>query len=129
MRAIRVWLLVGGIMATVGGCATMKAPDAAAISKLPVVELGQKPPEGNEYVLLLRSGEDIPVNISISGTFLAEPGQSTAKVQVKRDIYLYKKWTSFDGKTWDKKNVNLRIGTGLGPDGGKVNVTVDEIAK
>jgi hypothetical protein len=112
----------------IGGCSTMNT-SSSAISDLPVVKLGQKAPSEGEYVLLLPTGTDIPVTLSITGSLLAKEGKTNTTVQLKRDVYLYKKQTSFDGKTWGKKNINLQIGTGIGIDGGKVNVTVDEIEK
>ncbi|WP_455205901.1 hypothetical protein [Kaarinaea lacus] len=112
----------------IGGCASTHAPNASSISALPVVELGQEQPDNVEYILLLRSGVNVPVTVSISGSLLTTESKVNTNVQLKRDVYLYKHWSSLDGKTWGEKNINLLIGTGLDTKGGMINVTVDEIA-
>jgi hypothetical protein len=128
MKAKLFHLLIIVMLMGIEGCSTMNT-GSSAIEELPVVKLGQEAPKDGEYVLLLPSGTDIPVTVSISGSLLSKESKTNATVQLKRDVYLYKKQTSFDGKTWGEKNINLQIGTGIGVDGGKVNVTVDEIVK
>lgn len=129
MKLIASWLFVIFVTISIGGCATSNTPDSSEISSLPIIELGQEAPGDGEYILLLRSGVNIPVTVSISGSFLSKESRNSTSVQLKRDVYLYKKWSSLDGKTWGEKNVNLLIGTGLDTKGGKVNITVDEISK
>lgn len=129
MKSTPIRLLFLVIALSAYGCATTSLPDSASISALPVIELGQKAPDNKEYRLLLRAGKNIPVTLTLSGSLLADERKVSTEVQIKRDVYLYKKWSSFDGKTWGKKNINLLIGTGVDSAGGIVNITVDDIAQ
>jgi hypothetical protein len=106
-----------------------KTPPTSFINTLPIIEIGQEQPDNGEYILLVRSGVDVPVTISISGSLLSKESKTKTNVQLKRDIYLYKQWSSLDGKTWGKKNINLLVGTGLDTKGGKIKITFDEIVK
>ena len=110
-----------------GACATTQMPDASAISLLPVIELGQDAPSDNEYVLLLRSGQSVPVTVSMKGSLLAGEKTANMDVEMLKDVYLYKQWSSLDGKTWNKKNINFLVGTGLDTKGAKVIITIDEL--
>jgi hypothetical protein len=123
------WLLVLLAFSGVNGCATVYLPDVATIGALPTVELGQVPPANNEYILLLRAGVDVPVAISITGSLLSKESKIDTTVQLKQDVYIYKNWSSLDGKNWGEKNVILLIAAGLDASGGKVNITVDERIK
>lgn len=127
LHGFRLLVITASIV--IGACATTKVPDASSISQLPVIELGQKAPLDKEYVLLLRSGESVPVTVSIAGSLLAGEKTTNMNVELVKDVYLYKEWTSLDGKTWNKKNINFLVGAGLDTQGGKVIVTVDEIRK
>jgi hypothetical protein len=108
-----------------GGCATMQKPPADLASKVPIIEIGQPKPEGDEYILLVRAGKDIPVNMKVDGTFLSKQGTATAIVQARRDVYIYKRWSSLDGKNWERGVFQILISAGLGPEGGKVDVQVN----
>jgi hypothetical protein len=127
MKPYGLWLSIISAATIVSACATTKTPDAAAISQLPVVELGQEAPEGKEYVLLLRSGQSVPMTVTVKGSMLAGEKTANMDVELLKDVYLYKQWSSLDGKTWNKKNISFLVGTGLDTKGGKVNITIDEI--
>jgi hypothetical protein len=117
------------LIALTSSCATLNSPHADLIDTVPVVELGQPAPADKDYILLLRQGQDIPVTLDVSGSFLAQGNTVQTRVKIKHDIYLYKKWSSLDGKNWTRKNVKAVIASGLDPAGGKVTVTVDELPK
>lgn len=129
MRLISIGWLLGCAISSISGCATVNSPDTAKLSGLPIVEFGNDSPGDGEYILFVRSGKDIPAKVTIAGSMLA--GETTLKttIQLKKDIYLYKQWTSLDGKSWGEKNINLQVGTGLGVKGGIVNIAIDEIRK
>ena len=103
MKSYGMWLLIIGATIIVSACATTQAPNASAISQLPVIELGQDAPTDKEYVLLLRSGQSVPVTVSIKGSMLAGEKTANMDVEMLKDVYLYKQWSSLDGKTWNKK--------------------------
>ncbi|CAL94987.1 hypothetical protein [Azoarcus olearius] len=84
---------------TLSACSTLIGPSAGEIAALPVVSYGQPAPQG-EFVLRYPAGTDLPFNASVGGSLLTEAAQSTLKVRVKQDIYVYKDKLSFDGKTW-----------------------------
>lgn len=86
---------------TLAGCAgLMPAPSADEMAKIPVVRYGEAPSAGGDYVLLYPAGAPLPVVASVSGSLLSKPGQARMEVATNRDVYVYKTWLSFDGKTW-----------------------------
>jgi hypothetical protein len=129
MKSIALWFVMICVPYGFLGCASTGVPDVSLINTLPVLEPGQEKPDGNDYVLLLRSGADVPVTVTLSGSLLSNESTTHTTIQLTRDLYLYKQWSSFDGKTWEKKNFNLLIGAGLGLEGGIVTITIDEITK
>jgi hypothetical protein len=129
MKSIALWILMICVAFGFWGCASTSTPDVSPINSLPVLEPGQETQNDEENVLLLRSGVDVPVTITLSGSLLSKESTTHTSIQLKRDLYLYKQWSSFDGKTWEEKNFNLLIGTGLGLEGGIITITIDEITK
>jgi len=83
-----------------GGCAGLFPPGADEMAKLPVVRYGQPAPAGGEYVLHYPAGAPLPVVASVDGTLLEKAGRASFDVAVKRDVYVYRNWVSFDGKRW-----------------------------
>ena len=112
----------------VAACAT-QPPGADLATRIPVVEIGQPKPADKEYILLVKAGRDYPVKMSVDGSFLAKTGAAETTVRVKRDVYLYKHWTSFDGKTWERGKLSMKVGVGMDPSSGKVEINVDENKK
>jgi hypothetical protein len=113
------------ILAGLGGCATWQAPPADLMTRIPTIEIGQTKPEGDEYILLVRAGQDVPVKLAVGGSFLSKEGATETIVNVSRDLYLYKHWSSFDGKKWERGLFQVLISAGLGPEGGKVEIKVN----
>ena len=111
--------------AVITACAT-QPPGADLTTRVPVVEIGQPKPADKEYILLVKAGRDYPVQMNVDGSFLAKTGAAETIVRVKRDVYLYKHWTSFDGKTWERAKLTLKVGVGMDPESGKVEIKVDE---
>lgn len=108
-----------------GGCAASQTPPADLASRVPTIELGQPAPEGDDYILLVRAGQDVPVRLTVGGAFLAQEGRSDTTVRVREDVYLYKRWSSLDGKTWERGAFQLLMSAGMGPEGATVNVKVN----
>ncbi len=75
-------------------------PQAEQMSKLPVVRFGDAAPAGAPFVTLLPAGTSLPVVASVTGSLLDKTATANLSVTLKRDVYLYDRWVSFDGKTW-----------------------------
>lgn len=115
--------------AVITACAT-QPPGADLTTRVPVVEIGQPKPAEKDYVLLVKAGRDYPVQMNVEGSFLTKTGAAETTVRVKRDVYLYKHWTSFDGKTWERGKLDLTVGVGMDPESGKVEIKVsDKVAE
>lgn len=110
--------------AIIAACATQPGADLA--TRIPVVEIGQPKPADKEYILLVKAGRDYPVQMNVDGSFLAKTGAAETTVSVKRDVYLYKHWTSFDGKTWERGKLDLKVSVGMDPESGKVDIKVND---
>lgn len=82
-----------------GACAGIP-PTAEEMAKVPVVRYGSPAPADGGFVLHYPAGAPLPVDTSVGGSLLEKPAQTTLNVAVKRDVYLYRHWISFDGKTW-----------------------------
>ena len=76
---------------------------------------GQTAPAGQPFVLHYPAGAPLPVETSVSGTLLEKTDKSELQVSLKRDVYVYKHWASFDGKDWQRGDrlVGGRIGLTL----------------
>lgn len=98
MKTHRLALLLS-LPVFLGACAGLLGPNNAEIAGLPVVDFGRTPPNG-EFVLRYPAGIDLPVLAHIDGSLLEGREQTTLKVRVKRDVYVYRDLTSFDGKNW-----------------------------
>lgn len=89
---------------TLTGCASLTPPTAQSLIKTPVVRFGEHAPENQPFVLWYPAGVDIPVQASVSGTLLETADAHTLNVRLKRDVYIYQQWVSFDGKSWEQSN-------------------------
>jgi len=87
---------------SLSACASLVPPSAEEAAALPTVRFGQAAPESKDYILLYPAGQPLPMDISISGNVFAKGEQATLAPQLKRDIYVYKTWASYDGKTWQR---------------------------
>jgi hypothetical protein len=101
----------------------MPAP-VDAISKLPVVRVGDKPPQEAEYVVFFPAGTAFPVKIKASGSMFASEGQFESRVALAKDLYLYKYWASHDGKSWVPSHAMLNVEFGGGLDISGLNASL-----
>lgn len=99
---VRVLTLAATAMAALSltGCAGLVLPSADTMAKLPVVRFGEQAPTHTEYVLLLPANTPLPINASVGGSLLAQDAKTQMIVTLKKSLYIYKRWVSFDDKTW-----------------------------
>lgn len=65
----------------------------------PVVEFGSPMPSA-DAVLKLPAGKPIPARAEIQGSLLAKGASADMTVALARDVYLYRRWASYDGVHW-----------------------------
>lgn len=99
-RLILPLLLASSTLAACSSLPTGPAPTAEQTAQLPVVILGQPLPPGDAYVLYFPAGTPLPIRTEVGGSAFAKGGESTLHVTLKRGIYGYRQYASFDQKTW-----------------------------
>lgn len=82
-----------------GACAAVP-PSAEETAQLPVVRFGEPAPTGKRFITHYPKSVPLPVIAMIDGTLLDRTAKAMLEVTVKRDVYLYGPWISFDGKSW-----------------------------
>lgn len=85
-------------------CASVVPPSSATLAKLPVIDFGQAAPKDQDFILHYPAGTPLPVVASVTGTLLAKEGHADLAVTLKRDLWVYKSWTSLDGTTWQRSD-------------------------
>jgi hypothetical protein len=102
MKQIYYPLILASLLSC-AGCASLTPPDEKNMAEVPVVNFGDAAPEGkkiHEFVVHYPAGTSLPVVASVQGTLLEKSDQSNLSVTLKKDIYVYRNWVSFDGKNW-----------------------------
>lgn len=99
-RLILPLLLAGSSLAACSSLPPGPVPTAEQTAKLPVVTIGQPLPPGDSYVLYFPAGTPLPIRTEVDGSAFAKSGESTLHVELKRGIYGYRQYASFDQKTW-----------------------------
>ena len=99
---MKLFICTGMIVAglSLGGCASMFPPKAEDLAQAPMVRFGEAAPTGKEFVTFFPAGAPLPVVATVDGTLLERKASASMQVALKRDVYLYRQWASFDGKTW-----------------------------
>ena len=111
-------------------CST--TPTHEQMGKLPIVTYGDPVPEHQEFILHFPARKSITTEVSIGGSLLHDSAAERLSVSLKKDIYAYKQWVSYDMKTWHKGNETLgvnfaiRVPGPLWPRPGKITVRVEE---
>ena len=82
------------------GCASCMAPSASSMERVPVVRFGSQAPADKEFVVMYPAGTPLPIVASVGGTLMDQKDKATLHVTLKQDVYVYKHWVSFDGKSW-----------------------------
>jgi len=106
------------------GCAGLQGPPEDLLKRVPVVEIGQPEPADKNYILYIPGGKAIPVQMTVKGPLVVNPGEATTRIQLTRSLYLYKEWSSLDGRNWTHQAFQGRVSIGLAPQGGIVEVFV-----
>ncbi len=120
-------LLVFGLI----GCGAIAPPAALVDGTMKVVQIGSDKPDTDEYVLHIPAGVKFPLRLFVHGSLLEEELELTKNISIKRDIYLYRQWTSFDGRKWLKPEetdnlIEFRTNVNLDAEGGKITVFANE---
>lgn len=99
---MKLFIYTGIIAAglSLGGCASLFPPKAEDLAQTPVVRFGEAAPGGKEFVTFYPAGAPLPVVATVDGTLLERKASVSMQVALKRDVYLYREWVSFDGKNW-----------------------------
>ena len=110
------------------GCAPMMPAPVDKIQTLPVVNIGDVPPSGTEYVLHIPANSPIPLKINTRGTLLQNEQSVIGSTTFNKDLYIYKYWSSYDRKTWENSHrlLNVNFAGGMDASGLNVNVTLDK---
>lgn len=82
------------------GCAGLGAPGSDEMARIPTIRFGEAAPAGKDFVLHYPAGSPLPVVTSVSGSLFEQTGKASLDVRLKRDVFVYRKWVSFDGKSW-----------------------------
>lgn len=115
-----------------GGCATLHQPSDTMLNSLPVVTFGETAPANKEFVLYFPAGKPISTKTSIKGNLFVQDASGNLDVALRRDIYVYKNWVSYDRKTWldgqkaISSHVTLKIPGHEHPEQGLIQIQMDE---
>ena len=96
--------MIARTLCLLGACALTACaglpPSGEDMARLPVVRFGDTPPADQPFILLYPAGAPLPVETRIHGSLLQDEARGLLTVRTVRDLYTYKHWASFDGKTW-----------------------------
>jgi hypothetical protein len=109
------------------GCASMNTPKTSLIDTVPVVKIGEAGDAPEEHIVFIPANTEFPVQFSLKGTIFNSDLSSIIMASFKRDLYLYKYWSSLDGKSWvnSHKLFDVKPSGGFDKSGGKVEVKLD----
>jgi hypothetical protein len=115
----------------VAGCDVNKPPPATLVDHTTVVTIGAEAPTKGEYILYVPAGRSIPVHLSVTGSFLNKQAVVDTDIEVQNDLYIYKQWSSFDGRHWQPSDelFDTRLRAGLTQSGAKVDVEFNRAAE
>jgi hypothetical protein len=111
--------------ALLGGCASLETPPEDLIKHVPLIEIGKPEPADKNYILYIPGGKTIPVQLAVKGPLLVNPGEATTRIQLTQSLYLYKEWSSLDGRNWTHQAFQGRVSIGLAPQGGIIDIVVN----
>ena len=130
MKMARVLIVV--ITSTVLSACAGLAPKPEALAKVSHIQFGQPLPQGNDYVLHFPAGSKLPVTAVVEGNLFEHSDQATMHVTLKRDVYAYRQFVSFDGVNWKPYPTLIDIRMALqipqkdGGNAGVMRVKVDQ---
>jgi hypothetical protein len=103
----------------------METPPEDLIKHVPLIEIGKPEPADKNYILYIPGGKTIPVQLAVKGPLVVNPGEATTRIQLTQSLYLYKEWSSLDGRNWTHQAFQGRVSIGLAPQGGIIDIVVD----
>ncbi len=110
---------------------SVSLPSDAELAALPVIQLGQTKPVQGEYIVYVPASQSVHTVATVQGSLFARTDTKTLTVQLKRDIYLYKNWISFDKLEWVKSTdavtgkVQVRLPNYDEPQEGEIVIQLD----
>jgi hypothetical protein len=113
----------------------MGGPLSEDLSKLPVVTFGGSVPADRDFILYFPAGQPIPTTVRIQGNLFDRTANETVSVTLRKDIYAYKDWVSFDRQLWLKGEemiglkVSVRVPGYHHPKPGSIDVELNEKSK
>lgn len=126
---LKTTLLAASLLALTG-CAGLTPPPADKLAALPVVTYPDTPPAG-DYIYRLPAGKPINLRLLVDGNALDNAVEQNLNASLKRDLYLYKRWASDDGKHWrDARqavgvNLTLSLPSYDAPKPGEMHLTIE----
>jgi hypothetical protein len=129
MKIVRA--LSASVLLVAAGCAS-QPPSADQLSALPVVQFGQPVPAGSDYVLFFPADKPIPVNVAVKGSLFAREAEQRLDVTLRKGIYSYKNWVSYDRLTWRnsqdviKSDFQIMLPSYRHPEPGVIRIQMDE---
>lgn len=109
------------------GCAGWQSAPTDTLASLPVVRVGDTPPQSGEYVVFYPAGQSIPVKLDMKGSLFEASRNLKTEAILSKDVYLYQYWASHDSKSWRPSHELLGVdfGGGLDIQGLTVHVKLD----
>ena len=92
--------LIAAAAMSLSGCASLFIPSAESMARLPVVRFGEKAPDHQDFITYLPAQTPLPVDAAVQGTLFDQDAKAHMTVTLKKGVYIYKQWISFDDKTW-----------------------------
>ncbi len=127
---IKRFVLITLITVALTACASQT--NQKNMQQIPVIQLGETTPANGEYILYLPAGKNIATTVNIVGDMLNKEASQVLQVQLKRDIYSYKNWISYDKKNWLDAQDAISISMDLKlpgydyPHAGKITLRLSE---
>ena len=118
-------LILMVILGAVTACANQIGPNGELWANVPTVQMGGAKTQLQDYVLYIPKGQAFPVEIGLTGYLLEAPVSEVFTATLNRDLYLYKKWMSYDGTTWTPLNSLLGVALSMGMDNEKGHITAE----
>lgn len=124
--------MLAAMVLTISGCASMPDLSPEDLARLPMVTFGEPVPKDKAYVLYFPAGKPISSTVSVSGNLFERDASQNITVALRKDIYAYKDWISFDRKTWlnGRKALETKLSIQLPgyahPEPGFIRIEMDE---
>lgn len=118
------------VLLHLGGCASLPSPEA--LRELPVVKFGDPIPAGHDYILFFPPDTPISLTTSVQGNIFTKEAEQQLQVTLRRGIYAYKNWISYDRATWRvgreaiRGNVEVKLPGYDHPEPGLVRIRMDD---